>query len=404
MPKSLRFTVLTASFLLPAAPLAGQNQPGAGDRADMLRTAEAQVFLEAFQTIARFHVSGVADSVLWERTIDGLIDRLDDPYATVFSPTEFDEFREQTTGNYAGIGVQIGRLNARVTVTAVFRGTPAEGAGMVVGDRIVWVEGHDATEWSLDQARDSIRGPPGTVVRLRVARDGFVDPIPMDIERDSVHVSALATARVGDGVAHFSIDRIARGIALELDEALADFGGARALVMDLRRNPGGYLDEALQIVDLFLSPGQLLASAEGRNDLGELAKQIWTARSSARVADLPIVVLVDEFTASAAEIISGALQDHDRALVVGHSTFGKGLVQTVFTLSESAGLALTTARYYTPSGRLIQRRYDGVSMLEYYSNPCSEGYRPQRDGVRLTDKGRQVFAGAGITPDIELEE
>jgi len=186
MPKSLRATVIAAAILLPAAPLSGQSSPGAGDRTAVLRADEAQVFLEAFLTISRFHVSALADSALWERSIEGLIDRLDDPYATVFTPTEFDRFREQTTGNYAGIGVQIGRLNARVTVTAVFRSTPAEGAGMLVGDRIVWVEGYDATDWSLDQARDSIRGPPGTVVRVRVERDGFVDRIPMDIVRDSV--------------------------------------------------------------------------------------------------------------------------------------------------------------------------------------------------------------------------
>ncbi len=395
MPKSFRLTTIAAGFLLPAAPLAGQNPPGAGDRTDVFRTAEAQVFLEAFQTIARFHVSGVADSVLWERTIDGLIDRLDDPYATVFSPTEFDEFREQTTGNYAGIGVQIGRLNARVTVTAVFRGTPAEGAGMVVGDRIVWVEGHDATEWSLDQARDSIRGPPGTVVRLRVTRDGFMDPIPMDIERDSVHVSALATAWVGDDVAHFSIDRIARGIALELDEALTDHGRAQALVMDLRRNPGGYLDEALQIVDLFLSPGQLLASADGRNELGELAKQIWTARSSARIADMPIVVLVDEFTASAAEIISGALQDHDRAVVVGERTFGKGVVQSVYPLPAGRRIRITTGSWFTPLGRSLHR-------LRHRDGRLRPEDEAALDWVE-TAAGRRLRTGGGVFPDLAVE-
>ena len=394
MPKSLRAIVVAAWLPVLSAPLAGQNARGVGDRTAVLRTDEAQVFLEAFRTISRFHVSGLADSVLWERTIDGLIDRLDDPYATVFTPTEFDRFREQTTGNYAGIGVQIGRLNARVTVTAVFRDAPAEGAGMLVGDRIVWVEGNDASDWSLDQARDSIRGRPGSVVRLRVARDGFVDPIPMDIVRDSVHVSALAAAWVEEDIAHFAIDRIARGIAAELEEALNTHRNARALVMDLRRNPGGYLDEALQVVDLFLSPGRLLASAEARNMHGELAREIWTARSSARITGVPIIVLVDEFSASAAEIIAGALQDHDRAVVLGERTFGKGVVQSVYPLPGGRRIRLTTGSWFTPLGRSLHRprHRDGTPKPE----------RLERLESVTTSAGRQLGTGGGVFPDLAV--
>ena len=395
MPNSFRFLIIPTGFFLSAAPLSGQDPQGAGGGTTVLRSAEAQVFVEAFRTISRFHVSGLADSVLWERTIDGLIDRLDDPYATVFTPTEFDQFREETTGNYAGIGVQIGRLNARVTVTAVFRGTPAEGAGMLVGDRIIWVEGQDATDWSLDQARDSIRGPPGSVVRLRVARDGFMDPIPMDIVRDSVHVSALETTWVDGDVAHFSIDRIARGIAFELDEALADYGNARALVMDLRRNPGGYLDEALQIVDLFLSPGQVLASAQGRNMEGEVETQAWTARFPARITGMPIIMLVDGFTASAAEIISGALQDHDRAVVVGQRTFGKGVVQTVYPLPAGRQIRITTGSWHTPLGRSLHRPRHRDGSL-----------KPEDAGALepvVTAGGRQLGTGGGVFPDLAVE-
>ena len=395
MQKSFRSTVIAIGFLLLAAPLAGQNPQDVGDRTAVLRTAEAEVFLEAFRTISRFHYSALADSVLWERTIDGLIDRLDDPYATVFTPTEFDQFREETTGNYAGIGVQIGLLGARVTVTAVFRSTPAAGAGMLVGDRIVWVEGHDATDWTLDQARDSIRGRPGSVVRLRVARDGFVDPIPMDIVRDSVHISALAATWIEEDVAHFAIDRIARGIAFELDEALTSYGDARAIVMDLRRNPGGYLDEALQIVDLFLSPGQVLAGAEGRNMLGELEKQVWTARSSARIAGTPIVVLVDEYTASASEIISGALQDHDRAVVVGQRTFGKGVVQTVYPLPAGRQIRITTGSWFTPLGRSLHRPRHRDGTLKPEDEAGFESV--------ATAAGRQLKTGGGVFPDLAVE-
>lgn len=391
MPKSSRSTVVAAAFLLSAAPLAGQNPRGEDDHAAVLGTDEAQVFLEAFRTISRFHSASLADSVLWERAIDGLIDKLDDPYATVFTPIEYDQFREETTGNYAGIGVQIGLLNARVTVTAVFRGTPADGAGMLVGDRIEWVEGHIATDWTLDQARDSIRGPPGSVVRLRVARDGFVDPIAMDIVRDSVHVSALAATWIDEGIAHVAIDRVARRIAAELDEALAGFGYAQALVMDLRGNPGGYLEEALQIVDLFLSPGQVLAGAQGRNALGQVEKQAWTARSPARIPGMPIIVLVDGFTASAAEIISGALQDHDRAVVVGERTFGKGVVQSVYPLPAGRQIRITTGSWFTPLGRSLHRprHRDGTLKPE-----------DEAESARVaTASGRRLRTGGGVFPD-----
>ncbi len=386
-----RSLVAVAVLLLVGAPAAGQ-QPGA--RKDILESDEARVFLDAFRAISRFHSSALADSALWERAIKGLIEQLDDPYATVFTPVEYDAFREQTTGNYAGIGVQIGRLGARVTVTAVFRGAPADGAGMLVGDRIVWVEGHDATDWSLDQARDSIRGPPGTVVRIRVARDGIQDPIPMDIVRDSVHVSALAATEIEDGVAHIAIDRIARGVAGELAATLSEYEDAGSVIMDLRRNPGGYLDEALQLVDLLLAPGQTLASAEGINALGEVERQSWSARSPPLLTDKPLVVLVDEFSASAAEIIAGALQDYDRAVVVGRRTFGKGVVQTVYPLPAGRQIRITTGSWFTPLGRSLHRarHHDGTPVAE-----DETGSEPV-----ATASGRLLRTGGGIFPDLEV--
>ena len=391
MHRFRRFLVPAAACLLIAAPVAGQEPD---TRKGVLESDEAQVFLEAFRTIARFHSSALSDSALWQRALEGLIEQLDDPYATVFTPVEYDQFREQTTGNYAGIGVQIGRLGARVTVTAVFRGYPADGAGMMVGDRIVWVEGHDATDWSLDQARDSIRGPPGTVVRIRVARDGFQDPIPMDIVRDNVHVSALEATEIEDGVAHFAIDRIARGVADELAEALTEFEDAKSVIMDLRRNGGGYLDEALQLVDLLLAPGQTLASAEGINALGEVARQTFPARSPPLLIDKPLVILVDEFSASASEIIAGALQDYDRAVVVGQRTFGKGVVQTVYPLPAGRQIRITTGSWFTPLGRSLHRarHHDGTPVAE--------------DGTEAetvaTASGRQLRTGGGVFPDLEV--
>ena len=385
------FRVVAAALLVFASPAAGQET---GVRAGTFESDEAQVFLEAFRTISRFHSSALGDSALWERALEGLIEQLDDPYATVFTPVEYDRFREQTTGNYAGIGVQIGWLGARVTVTAVFRGYPADGAGMMVGDRIVWVEGHDATDWSLDQARDSIRGLPGTVVRIRVARDGIRDPIPMAIVRDSVHVSALEAAWVENGVAHIAIDRIALGVAGELAETLVEYENANAVIMDLRRNPGGYLDEALQLVDHLLAPGQTLARAEGINAWGELERQSWPARSPPLLADKPFIVLVDEFSASASEIIAGALQDYDRAVVVGQRTFGKGVVQTVYPLPAGRQMRITTGSWFTPLGRSLHRarHRDGTPVA---------GDAAESEPV-ATASGRMLRTGGGVFPDLEV--
>ena len=391
MHRIRHFLVAPAVVLLLWAPVAGQET---GARKGVLETDEAQVFLEAFRTISRFHSSALGDSALWERALEGLIEQLDDPYATVFTPAEYDQFREETTGNYAGIGVQIGRLGARVTVTAVFRGAPAHGAGMLVGDRIVWVEGHDATDWTLDQARDSIRGVPGTVVRIRVARDGIQDPIPLDIVRDSVHVSAMEATYIEEGVAHIAIDRIARGVAGELAEALVEYDDAHSLILDLRRNPGGYLDEALQLVDLLLAPGQTLASAEGINAWGEVERQSWPARSPPLLTDKPFIILVDEFSASAAEIIAGALQDYDRAVVVGQRTFGKGVVQTVYPLPAGRQIRITTGSWFTPLGRSLHRarHRDGTPVAE-------DGAEAERVA---TASGRQLRTGGGIFPDLEV--
>lgn len=391
MQRIRRFLVPAAACLLIAAPVAGQEPE---TRKGVLESDEARVFLEAFRTISRFHSSALSDSVLWERALEGLIEQLDDPYATVFTPVEYDQFREQTTGNYAGIGVQIGRLGGRVTVTAVFRGYPADGAGMLVGDRIVWVEGHDATDWSLDQARDSIRGPPGTVVRIRVARDGILDPIPMDIVRDSVHVSAFEAIYVEEGVAHIAIDRIARGVAAELAGTLVEYKDANSVIMDLRRNPGGYLDEALHLVDLLLAPGQTLASVEVIDASGKVRTQSSSAGSPPLLADKPFIVLVDEFSASASEIIAGALQDHDRAVVVGQRTFGKGSVQTLYPLPAGRQIRITTGSWFTPLGRSLHRarHRDGT--------PVSE------DGTGgetvATASGRQLRTGGGVFPDLEV--
>jgi len=389
----------TASAVLPGLP--GQEAAApvlalADPRLKAFESPEARPFVTAFLAASLVEEPPAADSALWERAIDALLASLDDPYSTVFTPTEYGRFEERNTGNYAGIGVQITHLGGRVTVTAVFREAPAEQAGMIVGDRIVWVDGADATEWSLDQARDAIRGPPGSVVNLQVERDGVAEAIALAIARDSVHYSAVAPTRFDNRVVYVSVDRIARGAAEELAEALANAEDAQAVVVDLRGNPGGYLDEALRSADLFLYAGQTLASTDARAADGTVNRNSLRAWSPASSPDVPLLVLVDEYTASAAEIVAGALQDHDRALVVGERTFGKGYVQTVFPLPAGRQISVTTGSWYTPLGRSLHRLRHRDGTLK----PESEAGRTEVE----TRAGRSLQSGGGVFPDIRVED
>lgn len=404
----------------------------AGDPAgDTAQSDPYRIFLEVFGTISRNHESALRDSALWQRAIDGLIERLDDPYATVFTPEAYDAFEESNTRNYAGIGVQISRLDGLVTITAVFDNTPAARSGLILGDQIVEVEGVDATEWSLDDARDAIRGDPGSTVNLRVARAGFNDWVAVSIVRDNVHIPAVAAATLEGGIAHIRIVQFARDVAEELADTLKGAADANAVVVDLRGNPGGYLDESLMVADNFLPRGQAVASVGQRDGRGGVAKQSYRAQRPALIPDKPIVVLVDEFTASAAEIVAGALQDHDRAVLVGTRTFGKGVVQTVYPLSDGRRMRITTGTWYTPLGRSLHRKRDsrgfpledaeggvgegaeggegagdgdGASDGEDAGDgEASEDGEETRDGQHVvTAAGRSLRNLGGVFPDVEV--
>lgn len=415
MPTSSRASLaflatLAALLLVPAQPTTAQSGQsagappvvGSGSRVvgrPQAPPEAARVFLEIFRAISRNHESAPSDSALWEDAITGLVGQLDDPYALVLSTEEVVRFNEDNTGNYAGIGVQISHLNGRVTVTAVFDQTPAQRAGMMLGDQIVEVEDEDAREWSTDQARDAIRGDPGSVVRIRVARQGFANLVPFVITRDNVHVPSVEATRLAGDVVYVNVHRFARNAAQELASLLDEASDAAAFVVDFRGNPGGYLDESLEVADLFLTPGQVVASVDQRDAEGNVRLQSLRATRAARIPGKPIVVMVDEFTASAPEIVAGALQDHDRALVVGERTFGKGLVQTVYPLSDGRRIRLTTGSWYTPLGRSLHRaRYrNGV--------PKADPQAPEADGgdpMVATPAGRLMKAGGGVYPDVEV--
>lgn len=379
-------------------------QSGTAARDSLARTAppssadqQAQIFVSALQAISQLHQGSFNDSTLWANALDGLIDSLDDPYASVFTPDEVEAFEEENTGNYAGIGVQITELNDVVTVTAVFRSTPADRVGMQVGDVIVQVNEHDASQWGSDMVADSVRGPVGTTVDVTVRREGYDTPIHFPITRAEVHVPAVSADRIQEDIVYVSMDRVARGAAQEMDSVLRLYQDASGIVVDLRRNPGGYLDESLMLADLFLEPGQRLASTRSRDPSGaqEFYEESWNARMMPRVPNTPVVILVDEYTASAAEILAGALQDYDRALILGQRTFGKGVVQTVLELPYGRRLRLTTGAWYTPLGRSLHRSRDG-------SGRPSDLRPTDSLPTVLSEQGRELVAAGGIFPDLAV--
>lgn len=360
---------------------------------------EIDVLASAINAISRMHMEEFSDSALWEAAIDGLIDALDDPYAELFTPEEAEAWEEDTTGNYSGIGLQITQLNDRVTVTAVFRGFPADEHGIMVGDVIVGVNEHDASDWTTSMAADSIRGPVGTDVEVRIKREGYDQPVPYAITRAEVHVPAVYKGVLEGDVGYVIMDRVARNAAREMNEALAEMADKNGLIIDLRRNPGGFLDESLMLADLFLTPGSTLASTVQRAPGGnadEPDTESYNDRWPQLVPDLPVIILVDEFTASGAEILAGALQDYDRAAVLGQRTFGKGVVQTVMPLPYGRRLRFTTGSWLTPLGRSLQRERNAQG-------------RPVDENVDSlprveTSGGRSLIAGGGVFPDLLIED
>ena len=390
MSRRLLLLSLAALLSLPF-PTRAQTRDEAGQSA-----AEQQVFLGAMEFIRRMHLSEFSDSTLWARALDGLIEGLADPYASVFTPLEVEAFEESTTDNYAGIGVSIVQLNDLVTITGVFRGAPAAEAGLQVGDVIVSVNGEDATTWSTATASDSIRGEVGTSVDVEIRRDGVRQPLSFTLERDSVHVSAVQWDVLPGDIGYIALDRVARQSAREFTQALDSLVEARAILIDLRRNPGGYLDESLMMADAMLGRGELLATTRNRRPggSGDISEESYRGRMRARVPDKPIVVLVDRYTASAAEIVTGALQDHDRALVLGERTFGKGVVQSVMDLPHGRKLRITTGSWHTPLGRSLHRERDADG------DPLPEDLdtiAPLR-----TPAGRTLQSGGGIFPDLDV--
>jgi carboxyl-terminal processing protease len=338
------------------------------------------------------------DKAIYNGAIPGMLHALD-PHSNFFDPKSYALMREDQRGKYYGVGMTVGPRDNKVIVIFPFTGTPAYKAGIHPGDVIVAVDGKSTENMSVTDVADMLKGPKGTTVHISIAREGVEKPMEFTLVRDEIpRYSVDVHFLIRPGIGYMHVTGFNETTEDEVAQALDEFGDLRGLILDLRGNPGGLLSEGVGVADKFLKKGQLIVSHHGRAS----AEKRYFAQHGNGGRDYPLVVLVNRLTASAAEIVSGAIQDHDRGLIAGEVTFGKGLVQTVYPLSENTGLALTTARYYTPSGRLIQRDYSNVSLYDYYYNHDDQPNNNVNREVKLTDGGRTVYGGGGITPDVPI--
>jgi len=360
---------------------------------------QARLFEEVLHHVSDRFVDPQEPAELYRKAIDGLLYELGDPHTTLMTPKDYEQLRVQTEGEYGGLGIQIDIRDGWVTVIAPLRDTPAERAGLQAGDRIVEVDGESTRGWSVDEAVDRLRGPKGKPVSLRVVRSGVDEPIPFRIVRDEIRVPSVALAyMIEDGIGYVALSVFSETSTRDLKAAIDDLRakGMKRLVLDLRNNPGGLLDQGVSVSDLFLEEGKVVVETRSRIPA---QNQKFRATGADEYPGMPIVVLVDEGSASASEIVAGALQDHDRAVVLGRTTFGKGSVQTLFPLSGGNHLKLTTARWYTPSGRSIQKPYARGLVSNGAASADSTAARPEY----RTAGGRVVYGGGGIRPDVIVE-
>jgi carboxyl-terminal processing protease len=336
-----------------------------------------------------------ADKSIYDGAIPGMLHSLD-PHSNFLDPQAYAAFRESQEGRYYGVGMYIQQRGNQTMVQTPFEGSPAAKAGVRPGDIIAQIDGKDCTGLTTGQVADLLKGAKGTTVHIMVKRQGWTDLIPMTLTRDEIPrpgVEFYETIRPGVGYIHVSTfnDQTTDS---DLAQALKQLNYPKldGLIIDLRENGGGLLNQAVGMADMFLEKNELVVSDRGRNS----PEERFYALKGNQGIDVPLVVLVNRDTASASEIVSGAIQDHDRGLIVGETTFGKGLVQREYELSEDTALLLTTARYYTPSGRLIQRNYANSTLYDYLYNR----QEPKSPEVKHTDSGRAVYGGGGITPDV----
>jgi carboxyl-terminal processing protease len=374
-------TVASAATPDPDAPLLGRD---------------IDKFVRVYALVSRNSADSVSPGkAIYKGAIPGMLQTLD-PHSSFYDQKDYRMLLEDQRGRYSGVGMQVGPRNEKTVVVAPFPDSPAYRVGLRPGDIIQSVDGRSTDGLTTSEVADMLKGARGTTVTIAVTREGAPRPLSFTIVREDISRKTVSDAFwLKPGIGYLKILSFGENTSRELDDNLKrlDENSLRGLVLDLRGNPGGLLSEAVDVADRFLRKGQTVVSHHGRMS----AERTLTARNGNRGHNYAVVALVNRGSASAAEIVAGALQDHDRAWILGETTFGKGLVQTVIALKDSTGLALTTAHFYTPSGRLIQRTYSGKTLYDYYFH--QDGNPRDLNDVKMTDSGRTVYGGGGITPD-----
>src|SRR6202045_495494 len=394
---SSRGVVVLAAVLTISAILGGHFGPsaraaaaGVNDQRDSVKS-----FTHVLAIVERNYANPVdLDKAIYDGAIPGML-RVLDPHSNFFDPKQYALFREEQEGKYYGVGMVVAQRDNETVVQSPFFNSPAYKAGIRPGDVIAKVDGKSCTGLTTTQVADMLKGAKGTTVHISLGREGWDKPIEVTVVRDEIPRPGVEFSEmVKPGIGYVRVSTFNETTDSDLADALKrlDFPKLDGLIIDLRNNGGGLLNQAVGMADMFLDKNETVVSHRGRSSP---ERRYYAVRGNQGI-EVPLIVLVNGQSASASEIVAGAIQDHDRGLIVGETSFGKGLVQTQFPLSEETALLLTTARYYTPSGRLIQRDYKNISLYDYHYNPQP----PKKPEVKLTDSGRQVYGGGGITPDV----
>ena len=397
-PSSKRGVVVLIAVLGISAILGGLFGPTlrahASSSSDSQLQDSVKSFTRVLSVVQRNYADPVdTDKVIYDGAIPGMLHVLD-PHSNFFDPKQYALFKEEQQGKYYGVGMTISQRENQTVVLAPFVGSPAYKAGIRPGDIVLRVEGKSCDGLTGTEVADMLKGPKGTVVHISLGREGWDKPIEVTVTRDEISRPAVEFfTMLKPGIGYVRLVSFSETTDNDVADALKqlDYPKLDGLVFDIRNNGGGLLSQAVGLADMFLDKNEIVVSHRGRSSP---ERRYYAVRGNQGIG-VPLVVLINGQSASASEIVAGAIQDHDRGLVVGENSFGKGLVQTQLPLSEETALLLTTARYYTPSGRLIQRDYKNVSLYDYHYNP----QRPKQPEVKLTDSGRQVFGQGGITPD-----
>src|SRR6476660_6769350 len=400
MKAERRGLFLVIAVLLVSAVLGGIYGPNV--RATAATADDFQTSVKEFTKVLDLVQANYAepvdvDKAVYQGAIPGMLRTLD-PHSNFFDARQFALLREDQRGKYYGVGMVVAPRENHTVVMAPYVGAPAYNAGIRPGDVIVKVDDKSTDGLTTSDVADMLKGAKGTIVKIVISREGYADPLTFTVTRDEIPRHSVDIAfMMKPGVGYIRLSGFNETTDREIAEALKKLNAPSldGLILDMRGNPGGLLNEAVAVGDMFLDKDQLIVSHHGR---ASTERRYYAIRGN-QGDNVPLVILVNGNSASATEIVSGAVQDHDRGLIVGETTFGKGLVQTVTPLSENTGLALTTARYYTPSGRLIQRDYKSISLYEYHYERKVPDHPTE---VKLTDSGRQVTGGGGITPDINV--